>query len=153
MKILIVLSSMLFLSGCCSISGNESMAFQPERLPIATIGKEYSSTIYINGALVTWLSFVSTQLYAKELLINGLNIKIVSPTSERPERRGVLYIFGIPEGKGSFEFTIEGNTVGTQCRGMKFEKTFTITTVEPGQKSSPQNITTVNNTSITKACG
>lgn len=137
------------LNGCCTFPSNNGVLFFPERLPFAMVDENYNVKIINSGVNVSRLWVKDHDpYYGLVRLDNGLILKSYNPNSN-----WIIEIYGIPKKAGVVTFTIEGFTSGTQCPGFDFEKTFTITTVEPGQKSSPQNITTVNNTSITKACG
>lgn len=149
---IMVLFAVLFISGCCSVIDNKHIGFLPEKLPIAMAGEAFYATIYTNGFPVTWMSFVNDGVYLNEYIENGLKIRLISPREENSESRGVIEISGIPLALKSFDVHIVGATVGTQCPGLQFSKTYKISVMKSDIKSTELSLRGSENGKVMTKC-
>lgn len=138
---------LLILSGCCSLVSKNNLVFTPDQLPNAVIGKPYNIRITHSGAHIASLGVLGQKPYYEVThLKNGLTIN-----TNIPNTNGLIEISGLPINTGTETFIIEGSTSGTQCPGIQFSKTYTITTVANEQEAKTSNIALHNNNLIT-AC-
>lgn len=129
-----IIFSIFVINGCCSVIDNKHIGFLPEKLPRVVAGEVFYATIYTNGFPVTWMSFVNDGVYLNEYIEDGLKIKLISPRENNSESRGVIEISGIPLALKFFDIHIVGSTVGTQCPGLQFTKTYRISVMKSDNK-------------------
>lgn len=118
---LICIACVLLITGCF-ILDNRHVYIIPDKLPSAVVGMPYHEEIMITGSPVNWVEIDGVENYQENDL--AIKIGITNPTQQ------IVEINGIPKNLGTFKFSIRGSTSGTQCSGLRFEKTFTITTYE-----------------------
>lgn len=140
------------ISGCCSVIDNKHIGFLPEKLPPAVAGEAFYATIYTNGFPVTWMSFVNDGVYLNEYIEDGLKIKLISPREDNSESRGIIEISGIPLALKSFDINIVGSTVGTQCPGLQFSKTYRISVIKSGDNSTELSYRDFDNGKVMTKC-
>lgn len=133
---LIRVAWVFLITGCCSILDNRHVYIFPDKLPSTVVGMPYHEEIMITGSPINWVEINGAENYQE----NGLAVKlgITNPTQQ------IVEINGIPKNIGTFKFSIRGTTPGTQCSGLRFEKTFTITTYEKDKMTDIKNMTPLN---------
>lgn len=110
---------MLCLSGCSFYCAKKEVTFIPEELPAAQPGENYNVQIQIVGSTVHSLNVENSNEYVND----GVRIKAQLPGNDSGAG---ISISGVPESTGDIYFRVEGSTVGTQCAGAQFSRTFKI---------------------------
>lgn len=111
---------LIMLNGCSFLCIKQEVLFSSDMLPTAIVGVEYHSRIQTTNSIISRIYVEES----KEYSINGL--KIISSVTRNKFGDGEIIIFGIPQKEGEFSFHVQGNTVGNQCPGSKFDTVFKI---------------------------
>lgn len=137
----------LTLYGCCSFVNDNELTFTPDKLSHAIVGQPYTAEIKNSGSNISslWVKGYKPH-YQTAALRNGLVLNTYNP-----ESNWNIKISGTPNKIGTESFTIEGFTSGTQCPGLQFSKTFTITTVSNEQEAKTATIKVQDN-KLATAC-
>ncbi|MGB7799602.1 hypothetical protein [Buttiauxella sp.] len=128
------------------MSDNE-LTFTPDKLSYAVMGQPYTAEIKNSGSNISslWVKGYKPHYQTADLR-NGLVVNTYNP-----ESNWNIKISGTPNKTGTESFTIEGFTSGTQCPGLQFSKTYTITTVTNKLEAKTPTITVQDN-QLTPAC-